>query len=411
MNESEAREVMENGLSGIDLDGKKVLVLTPDGTRSGPLPMIFRLFQEIVAPRVQKLDFLIALGTHMPLDEEAKHKLFGTSRDELQKKYGKTRIYNHHWEKPETFRKIGSISAAEMEQISEGLMGEEVPVALNKLVFDYDHIIIYGPVFPHEVAGFSGGHKYFFPGIAAAEIINFSHWLGALITNYRIIGKAMTPVRKVIEKAASMVDLPVTGVCSVIEGDTGLEGLFVGPVEEAWKKAAELSSETHIKWVEKPYKKIISIMPEMYDDLWVGAKGMYKMEPVVEDGGEVIIYAPHIKEVSYVHGHILDEIGYHVRDYFVKQWERFKEYPGGVLAHSTHVKGMGEYEDGVERPRINVTLATGIPRERCELINLGWMDPEKLDLSEYEGREEEGILVVPRAGEILYRLASQREDF
>ncbi len=147
-------------------------------------------------------------------------------------------------------------------------------------------------------------------------------------------------------------------------------------------------------------------MPQMYDDLWTAAKGMYKMEPVVADGGEVVIYAPHITEVSYSHGKYLDEIGYHCRDYFLKQWDKFGKYPGGVLAHSTHLKGLGSYDalTRVESPRIKVTLATGIPQERCQRINLGYLDPAAIEIPEWESRGSEGVLVVPRAGEILYRL-------
>jgi nickel-dependent lactate racemase len=146
-------------------------------------------------------------------------------------------------------------------------------------------------------------------------------------------------------------------------------------------------------------------MPEMYDDLWTAAKGMYKLEPAIADGGEVIIYAPHITAISYTHGRIIDQIGYHVRDYFLKQWERFKDYPWGVLAHSTHLRGNGTFEKGVEKPRIQVTLSTGIPEERCRRVNLGYLDPAVVDIAEWEGREDEGILVVPKAGEMLYRIS------
>jgi nickel-dependent lactate racemase len=410
ISEREAREILAEGTGSLPLDDKRVLIITPDNTRSGPMPMIFRLFAELFRPRVKKLDYLMALGTHQPISKKAKNLLYGITTADRSGIYSGINIYNHHWERPETMKRIGTIGSAEMDRLSRGRMREDVPVDLNRTIFDYDHVIIYGPVFPHEVAGFSGGNKYLVPGIAGPDIINFTHWLGALITNYRIIGKTDTPVRAVIERAAAMVDLPITGVCSVVEGEAGLAGLFVGPVLEAWSRAAELSAQTHIRWVEKPYKLVISVMPGMYDDIWTGAKGMYKVEPVVEDGGEVIIYAPHIKEVSHTHGKIIDEIGYHVRDYFVEQWDRFKGYPGGVLAHSTHLKGMGTFENGVEEPRVKVTLATGIPKERCEKISIGYMDPESLDLKSCEGREQEGILVVPRAGEILYRLKSQRED-
>ncbi len=192
----------------------------------------------------------------------------------------------------------------------------------------------------------------------------------------------------------------------------GLAGIFFGPAKEAWQAASALSAQTHITYVEKPYQRVLSIMPEMYDDLWTAAKGMYKMEPVIADGGEVIIYAPHITEVSYTHGKQIDQIGYHCRDYFMKQWDKFRHFPGGVLAHSTHVKGMGQFdpETGRETPRINVTLATGIPPERCRKINLGYMDPATIQPKEWEGREAEGILIVPRAGEMLYRIKEKTHE-
>jgi nickel-dependent lactate racemase len=281
-----------------------------------------------------------------------------------------------------------------------------VPVSLNRLVLDYDHIVICGPVFPHEVVGFSGGTKYLFPGIAGPDIINFTHWLGAVITSSAVIGAGYTPVRAVIDRAAAMLDRPMSCVSLVVTHE-GVAGLYVGSPRESWEAASALSARTHVLWVDRPFRRVLSIMPTMYDDLWTAAKGMYKLEPAMADGGEIVIFAPHITEVSYTHGHIIDEIGYHCRDYFLGQWERFGHYPGGVLAHSTHVKGMGAYDaaTGVETPRIQVTLATGIPEERCRRINLGYLDPASIRVDEWKGREADGIIVVPRAGEMLYRLA------
>jgi len=408
LKEEQAAEGLSDTFDDLDLEAKRVLVITPDNTRSGPMPMIFRLMADSLLPRVKKLDFLVALGTHQPLSLEAINRLYGISEADRKGRCSGIDVYNHLWDRPDTFRRAGTIPAKETERLSNGVMSMEVPVALNRLVFDYDRVIIYGPVFPHEVAGFSGGNKYLFPGVAASDIINLTHWLGALVTNRGIIGKQETPVRAVIERAADVAGLPVTGVCSVVEGD-GLAGLFAGDIREAWRSAAGLSAKKHVKWVERTYKKVISVMPEMYTDLWVGAKGMYKVEPVVEDGGEVVIFAPHIKEVSYSHGKILDRIGYHVRDYFVKQWDKFRKLPWGVLAHSTHLKGQGTFENGIEKPRIKVTLATGIAEERCKKINLGYADPKSMDITEWEARENEGILVVRNAGEILYRLGSERE--
>jgi hypothetical protein len=121
----------------------------------------------------------------------------------------------------------------------------------------------------------------------------------------------------------------------------------------------------------------------------------------------VVIYAPHLEEVSYTHGRLIDEVGYHVRDYFLKQPERFEHVPGMIKAHSTHVKGAGSYDpsSGIEEPRIQVTLATAIPAERCRRINLGYLDPREVDPAAWGGREDEGVLVVHNAGEMLYRAA------
>ncbi len=395
--------IVEEALSSLALEGKRVLFLIPDGTRSMPMPLMFNLFEKHLSGRVAALDYLVALGTHQPMsDEQLSHHIGRKVKDG---KAGESHIFNHAWEKPETFVEIGVIPAEEIESISEGRLVEDVSVRLNRLILDYDHIIICGPVFPHEVVGFSGGNKYFFPGIAGAEIINFTHWLGALITSFKIIGSGYTPVRAVIDKAASFITKPVSCFTLVVTHE-GLSGIFFGEAREAWEAAAALSARKHIVYVEKTFEKVISIMPELYDDLWTAAKGMYKMEPVIADGGEVVIYAPKITEVSYTHGKFLDVIGYHCRDYFTKQWGKFQNYPHGVIAHSTHLRGMGTYDEatGVEQLRIKVTLATGIPRERCEKIGLGYLDPATFDPQDWVGKEEQGILVVPRAGEMLYRL-------
>jgi hypothetical protein len=104
---------------------------------------------------------------------------------------------------------------------------------------------------------------------------------------------------------------------------------------------------------------------------------------------------------------VLLEVGYHCRDYFLKQWDKFKDYPWGVLTHSSHVYGLGTYENGIETPRARVTLATGIPEETCCRINLGYRDPKTIQIEDYANREDEGILLVRKAGEMLYHLKNQ----
>jgi nickel-dependent lactate racemase len=403
LTEAETGEIVAQALESLQLNGKHVLIIIPDGTRTMPLPLMFNLFERLLGPRVKIMDYLVALGTHQPMNDAQLSRLVG--RTVVNGQTGASLIFNHNWNDPANFVYLGTLLASEISEITGGLMARDVPVRLNKLILDYDQLLICGPVFPHEVVGFSGGNKYFFPGIAGPEIINFTHWLGAVITNYKIIGAGYTPVRAVIDRAASLVDRP-KACFSLVATYAGLAGIYFGSPEEAWQAAAELSAQKHIVYVDKPFQRVLSIMPEMYDDLWTGAKGMYKMEPAVADGGEIIIYAPHIREVSYTHGKLIDEIGYHCRDYFLKQWDKFMDYPGGVLAHSTHLRGMGQYDPttGIEIPRIRVTLATGITAEHCRQINLGYIDPTTIDMSEWLGREEDGILVVPRAGEMLYRV-------
>jgi len=402
------KEIVERAVASMLVQHKRVLVIIPDSTRTMPMPAMFSLFQKLLRPRVAALDYLVALGTHPLMDDAQLTKLIG--QPVVNGKAGDVRIFNHHWEEPGTFVPIGVIPADEIDQITSGLLVKDVPVGLNKLILEYDHLLICGPVFPHEVVGFSGGNKYFFPGIASPEIINFTHWLGALITNYEVIGAGYTPVRAVIDRAAALVPRP-TSCFALVVTHKGAAGLYYGSPEEAWKAASELSREKHITWVDKPFRRVLSVMPEMYRDLWTAGKGMYKVEPAVADGGEVIIYSPRLSEVSYTHGMLIEEIGYHCRDYFTKQWERFKHYPGGILAHSTHVKGLGQFDpvSKVETPRIRVTLATGIAKKRSECINLGYADPNTIVIEEWQGREQEGILVVPRAGEMLFRVRQSRE--
>lgn len=404
MGEEEVRRVVAQGFDGAALAGKRVLVIIPDSTRTAPIPLFFRVLYEQLGGEVARLDYLIALGTHPPMNEAAITRLVGVDAQERTAQFPKSTVYNHHWEDPAALTSVGAISAADASELTQGMFTQEVPVVLNRMILDYDQLVILGPVFPHEVAGFSGGAKYLFPGIAGAEIINFTHWLGALVTSMETIGVADTPVRRVIHKGAKLVQKPLICIALVMQGKT-LHGTYIGDYEDAWRAATELSGALNVITVAKPYTRVLSMAQPMYDDLWTAAKAMYKTEPAIADGGEVIIYAPHITEISYTHGALIDRVGYHVRDYFVKQWDRFKEIPGGTLAHSTHVKGKGTYDadTGIETPRIQVTLATQIPEERCRRVNLGYVDYRTIDPEEWANREDVGILLVRHAGEMLYR--------
>jgi nickel-dependent lactate racemase len=406
--EDEVIDLVHSALDNDKLDGKRVLVVIPDHTRTAPVPLMFKTLYGALSDRVAALDFMVALGTHPPMPMEHILQHLGITEQEHKSKYAKSKFFNHHWKDPNALVEIGVIPEEKIDEITGGLFRMPVHLTVNKMVTCYDHIMIVGPVFPHEVVGFSGGNKYLFPGIAGQEIIDFFHWLGAIITSPAIIGSKYTPVREVVDTAAKYVPAERSCFAMVVKG-SDLTGIYYGTPEDAWSKAAELSDKLHITYVDRPFHTVLSCAPKMYDDIWTAGKCMYKLEPVVADGGKLIIYAPHIDEISYTHGHILDQIGYHTRDYFVKQWDKFKHCPWGVVAHSTHVKGVGTYEDGIEKPRVEVVLATRIPESRCRALNLGYMNPDDINIDDYRNRENEGVLYVPKAGETLYRLKSKAQ--
>jgi nickel-dependent lactate racemase len=392
-----------------DYRGKKVLMLIPDGTRTAPVGLMFHAIHEHLGQVTEALDVMVALGTHPPLSNDAICRRLEISERERHSTYGRVQLFNHEWHSPAALQRIGVIPAEEIHELSGGLFSIDVPVEVNKRVFEYDRILIVGPVFPHEVVGFSGGNKYLFPGISGPQLLNFFHWLGAVITTPKVIGSKWTPVRKVVDHAAAMLKIEKVCIAMVVQPDKSLAGLFIGTPEQAWDEASELSKQVHITYKDHAFQTILSCAPSMYTDIWTAGKAMYKLEPVLADGGELILYAPHVREISETHGKTIREVGYHCRDYFLKQWDRFKHHPWGVLAHSAHVHGLGHFENGVETPRARVTLATGIPEGTCREINLGYRDPATIRPEDFAGREDEGVLLVPRAGEILHQLRKPPE--
>ena len=397
-------EIVWRACPAKEYKGKRVLLIVPDGTRTAPVGVVFKALHQGIGASTKAFDVLIALGTHQPMNEAAICRRLDISQAERATAYRTVQFFNHAWDNPTALKQIGTLTAEEVSQLSNGLFSMDVPVEVNRLLFGYDQIIIIGPVFPHEVVGFSGGNKYLFPGVSGPQVLNFFHWLGAVVTNPKIIGNKWTPVRKVVDRAGAMVKVDKLCFCLVVDDDKKLAGLFVGTPEDAWDKASELSRQIHITYKDKPFQTILSCAPAMYDELWTAGKCMYKLEPVLADGGELIIFAPHLKEICVSHGSHIESIGYHCRDYFLKQWDRFKHVPWGVLAHSTHVRGIGIFENGIEKCRAAVTLASQIPPEKCRMINLGYRDPATIRVEDFAGCEGRGVLMVPKAGERLYQL-------
>jgi nickel-dependent lactate racemase len=332
-------------------------------------------------------------------------RMFGAEPGGLEALYPGLEIVNHEWADPSQIVSVGRLSADQISELSRGAMHQAVEVEINRRIVESDVAIVIGPVFPHEVVGISGGNKYFIPGCATHDIIDLSHWVGALIGVEDIIGVAtVTPVRAIINAGSELIPTERLALCLVVESGTGLlEAAAFGTPEDAWAATASIAAESHIVYTDTPYAKFLAMMPTRYDDIWTAAKGCYKAQPAMADGGEVIIYAPHVTEVCETHPEIYD-IGYHCIEYFTKQPERFAHVPKGVVAHSTHVRGGGTYDPatGVETNRIRVTLATAISPEVCAQVNLGYLDPAGIDLDAWKA--DPGIMVVENAGEVLYRL-------
>ncbi len=384
------------------VESRRVLVITPDATRTAPLPLLMRAVQQVVGPRAARLDYMVALGTHPVLSDQEILRLYGLSERQRERDFAGSRFMNHRWDRPDTLVRIGRFEEREIAALTGGLFAEAIDVTINRVIFDYDLILIVGPVFPHEIVGFSGGHKYLFPGISGGDFLDFFHWLSAVITCRKTIGRRATPARAVVERAAEMVDVPRHLIAMVVTSGGGLEGMYVGPPEEAWQQAVDHSQQVHVVRKPQPFHTVFGRAPEMYDEMWVGGKVMYKLEPVVADGGTLIVHGPHIREISRTWGHHLEQIGYHVAEYFSSRMEQFRAIPRGVLAHSALVRGEGTYRDGIERPRIDVVLATGLAPELCARINLGYLDPATVNPEDYRNREAEGILYVDHAGEMLH---------
>ena len=392
--------ILNKELAKVDVAGKRVLLIVPDSTRTAPIADLVRVIYGAIGGRAGCVHVLVALGTHQPMPREALERhvgIFGRKES-----FPTVQVFNHAWDDHSSLVTIGTLDGDQVKELSGGLLDESIPIAINRRIFEYDHLIIVSPVFPHEIAGYSGGAKYFFPGISGGEIIDTTHWLGALTGNLNNIGRIDTPVRRMIHAARDLIQIPTTGICFVTR-NTDIEGMYIGNLEESWRAAAQLASKTHVISTDKRYRRVLACAPEMYDDLWTGAKCMYKCEAIVEDGGELIIYAPHIDSFSYTHGHIIKRIGYHVAEYFTAHMDKMAGIPRAVMAVSVYVTGSGTYREGVEDRRIQVTLATQIPSSECERACLGYADPREIDPEDWRGRESEGLLLVENAGETLYK--------
>src|SRR3989454_702132 len=289
----ELRGILEHALMCI-APGARVLAIIPDKTRDDNTDVLFPFAAEILDARnVAQFDALVAQGTHMPMTEEEKRSKIGLLQGVSAAGLGQ--IYDHQWNRPEELVTLGELSAARVTELTGGLITETVKVNLNRLLGPgvYDTVLVFGATVPHEVAGFAGGAKYFFPGVAGPDLTHATHWLGALASIENVIGRVETPTRHMIEAAADFVPARVITFNSVVTRDDDnrlrTQALFAGDFRAAFRRAAEVSRQVHIKYTGRKYKRVVALLDEHYDELWVGGKASYKLGSIIEEGGELII--------------------------------------------------------------------------------------------------------------------------
>lgn len=401
----ELRAIVLDALADIG-PGERVLAIVPDKTRDDNTNQLVPFASEILAQqRIEAFDVLIAQGTHGPMSEAEKREKIGW-RKIAPDNIGS--IFDHRWDRDDELITLGQLSAETISDLTDGLMSEAVPVRINALLTPgrYDTVLVFGATMPHEVAGFAGGAKYFFPGIAGPELTHLTHWLGALATIENVIGRIETPTRRVIEAAAALLTPRIISFTSVSTRNAeGLRShaLFAGDIYEAFRRAAKVSSQVHIKRIGRKYKRVVALLDRHYDELWVGGKASYKLGSIIEEGGELIIYAPQLTQLSATHGHLIEKYGY-------APLEQVREMVAGsdelranlcVAAHLAHVS-YGSARDAAGRlaPRYRITLASEVSEADCVRVNLGFLDHRQFELEDYRADSE--TLVVENAGRDLY---------
>ncbi len=401
----ELRSIVEESLAEI-APKSRVLAIVPDKTRDDNTDLLFPFAAQILAARkVEKFDALIAQGTHAPMKREEKRAKLGIGDGLRVPNLG--RVFDHHWSDPHELTTIGELGAEKVSQLTGGLFEQAIPLSINKLLApgNYEHVLIFGATVPHEVAGFAGGAKYFFPGVSGAELTNATHWLGALAGIEKIIGRVETPTRHLIEAAADLISAKIICFTTVVtrarENRLQTHALFAGDFRQSLRRAAEISRQVHIKYTGRKYKRVVALLDEHYDELWTGGKASYKLGGIIEDGGELIIFAPFLRCISDTHGAVIEKFGYAPIEKVKMRVAGSGELEANlcVAAHLAHVAFAGRADDQT-MPRYQITLASQIDEETCRRVNLGFLDHQNFRREDYENQAD--TLIVERAGRDLF---------
>jgi hypothetical protein len=226
-----------------------------------------------------------------------------------------------------------------------------------------------------------------------------------------VIGRVETPTRHVIEAAADRVTTPVIGLTSVMTRTSdGLRthGLFSGSLRETMRQAAAVSAQVHIRYTGRRYRRVVALLDEHYDEMWVAGKASYKLGAIIEPGGELVIYAPQLKAISTTHGRLIEKYGYAPLEQVREMVDGSDELSANlcVAAHLAHVSYGSRLADGRIAPRYRITLASAIAEEICGRVKLGYAPLASIDVD--AARRDPDTLVVENAGRDLYLVGRDR---
>ena len=345
---------------------KRVLAIPPDFTRfnsyAGPITeMVYDRFGTALT------DIMPALGTHSPMTESQIERMFGHVPHNL--------FRVHDWRNDVVT--VGEVPSEYVREISEGRVSYSWPAQVNRLLLDpsFDLILSIGQVVPHEVIGMANYTKNIFVGVGGADGINRSHYLGATYGMERIMGRADTPVRAVMEYAREhfIGSLPILYIQTVLAknfstGKMELKGLFIGDDSECFKLASRLSLETNFNMVERPIRKcVVYLDPEEFKSTWLGNKAIYRTRMALADGAELIIVAPALKEFGEdpAIDSLIRKYGYRGTPHTLEAVENNADLRDNLSAAAHLIHGSSE-------GRFNITYCPGSGMTRQEIESVGF---------------------------------------
>ncbi len=375
---------------------ENTLIIPPDFTRHhSRAGEITELTWQKLGSRVKKV--IPALGTHTPMSEKEKQKMFGDLPGHL--------ITDHNWK--DELIELGRVDTAFIEEISQGRLSFDWPVEINRTMVDepWDLILSIGQVVPHVIAGMANYSKNIVIGVGGKEAIDKSHFLGAVCGMEGIMGRTNTPVRQLFNRGVDQFcrNLPILYVLTVITSDSSgnpvTRGIFIGDDEECYRKAAELSRQVNITLLDRaPSKILVSLKEEGFRSTWLANKGIYRTRMALADQGELIILAPEVHSFGESEriDRIIRKFGYKGTDHTLKMVEEDPELAENLSAAAHLIHGSTD-------DRFRVTYCPGgLGREDIEQIGYAYGD-----LEEYRSRYrpetlKEGWNILPGGEEIFY---------